>query len=299
MVKNFLKNMRTKIKIIICFAALVASFSFFSLVRAETLKIGFVTDWESGKQKKYEQKLPNKAKGYLKTAVNHYNKAFHPDLIVGGGDYILARGVKKKTAAKQLRQINTIFQKVKAPRLYCIGNHDLSELSEGEVQKNLGIAYNHSATDMNGMRTITMDTNEISPGEDEYGLMGRVSEEELSWLEEKLNTELPVIVFSHHSPIQTPEKTGWRTNMYGASELRGTLEKYGNVVAVFSGHSPVNYNVEVNGITYVIINNLTDEHAKGSFADITFEKTGNNISVAATQLGKKPATYNFSKIISD
>jgi hypothetical protein len=290
---------KTKSKIISSFFVLLASFAFFSIVSAETVKIGFVTDWEYGKQKKYEQKLPNKAKGYLKTVVNHYNKAFHPDLIVSGGDYILARSVKKKTATKQLRQINAVFQKVKAPRLYCIGNHDLSELSKGEVQKNLGISYNHSATDMNGVRIITMDTNEISSGEDEYGVTGRVSVEELTWLEEKLNTELPVIVFSHHSPIQTPEKTGWRTNMYDASEVRSVLEKYGNVAAVFSGHSPVNYSEKVNGINYVVINNLTDELAKGSFADITVEKTGNNVSVSAKQLGKKPATYDFSEELSN
>jgi hypothetical protein len=285
----------TKTKIVIYFFTLLASFAFFSLARAETLKLGFVTDWEYGKQKKYEQKLPNKAKGYLKTAVNHYNKVFHPDLIVGGGDYILARGVKKKTAAKQLRQINAVFQKVKASRLYCIGNHDLSELSKGEVQKNLGISYNHFATDMNGVRIITLDTNEISSDEDEYEVTGRVSDEELAWLEEKLDTDLPVIVFSHHSPVET----SGRANIYKDDELRGILEKYGNVVAVFSGHSPVNYNTEVNGINYVIINNLVDSKAKRSFADITVEKTENDVSVTATQLGKKPVTYNFSKLLAD
>jgi hypothetical protein len=285
----------TKTKIISSLFFLLASFAFFSFVNAETLKIGFVTDWEYGKQKKYDQKLPNKAKGYLKTAVNHFNKAFQPDLIVGGGDYILARGVKKKTAAKQLCQINAVFQKAKAPRLYCIGNHDLAKLSKGEVQKNLGISYNHSVTEMNGIRIITLDTNKISSEGDEYGVTGRVSEEELSWLEDELNTNLPVIVFSHHSPIET----NGRANIYEDDELRSILEKYGNVVAVFSGHSPVNYSTEVNGINYVIINNLVGSTAKGSFADITVEKTENNVSVTAIQLGKKPAAYIFSKIMSD
>jgi len=287
---------KTKIKIISIFAVMVASLAFFSFVRAETLKIGFVTDWEYGKQKKYEQKMPSKADNYLKSAVTHYNKSFLPDLVIGGGDYILSRGVSKKTAAKQLRQINKIFQKTKAPRLYCIGNHDLSELSKGEVRERLGIDYNHSSTDMNSIRVITLDTNAIGSGENEYGVTGRLSDGELEWLEERLDTEIPVIVFSHHSPIQTPEANGWRLNMYSATELRSTLEKYGNVVAVFSGHSPVNYSTEVNGIRYVIINNLVDSSAKNSFADITVEKTGNNVSVTVIQLGKKPENYNFSKL---
>ena len=113
--KNFLKHMKTK-KIVVGFSAILISFTFFSCVRAETLKIGFVTDWESGSQKKYDHKLPSKAASYLKSAVNHYNKIFHPDLVVGGGDYILNRGVNSKKAIKQMKTINNTFKKASASR---------------------------------------------------------------------------------------------------------------------------------------------------------------------------------------
>jgi hypothetical protein len=290
---------KTKIKIFISLFALIASFAFFSFARAQTLKIGFVTDWEYGTKKEYDHKLPKSAEKYLKTAVNHYNNVFQPDLIVGGGDYILSRGVSKKKAAKQLRHINSIFRRASATRRYCIGNHDLGHMSESAVKENLGIDYVHSSTDLNGVRVITLDTNEPDPREDgeEYSVTGRVSSEELVWLEEKLDTSLPVIVFSHHSPVQTQEKHSWRTNIYDAAEVRAVLEKYGNVVAVFSGHHAVNYKTEVNGISYVIINNLTDKNAKGSFADITAEKTESSVTVSVSQFGKKPATYNFSKAL--
>lgn len=293
--------LKIKTKIVLSILTALASLAFFSFVRAETLKIGFVTDWEYGTKKEFDHKLPKSAEKYLKTAVNHYNNVFQPDLVVGGGDYILSRGVSKKKAAKQMRHINNIFRKTSAPRLYCIGNHDLSHMSESAVKENLGIDYVHSATDIHGVRVITLDTNEPDPREDEeeYGVTGRVSDEELAWLEEKLNTSLPVIVFSHHGPVQTQEKHSWRTNIYNAVALRGILERYGNVVAVFSGHHAVNYKIEVNGISYVIINNLTDKSAKGSFADIIAEKTENNVSVSVSQFGKKPATYNFSKTLSE
>lgn len=290
----------TKTKIIAGFVALIASFAFFLFARAEVLKIGFVTDWEYGSKKKYGDKLPKKATSYLKSAVRHFNKAFHPDLAVGGGDYVLARGVSKKTAAKQMKKINKVFQKVDAPRLYCMGNHDLSTLSKGEVQKYLGIEYNHSVMDKNSIRVITLDTNSIGSGESGYGVTGRLPDGELEWLEENLDTELPVIVFSHQSPIATPESDGdWRTNIYNAENLRAALEKNDNVVAVFSGHTAVNYSTEINGINYVIINNLVDEKAKNSFADITVEKTGSEVFVTAAQLGKKPATYSFSRVLID
>lgn len=289
---------KIKIKIIFFAVILVFSLGFFSFVRAETLKIGFVTDWEYGTKKEYDHKLPRSAEKYLKTAVNHYNNVFRPDLVVGGGDYILSRGVSKKKAAKQLRHINSIFRRANATRLYCIGNHDLGHLSEAEVEKNLGIDYSRSSADLNGIRVITLDTNDPKTGEEgKYGVTGIVSDEEFAWLEEKLNTDLPVIVFSHHSPVQTLDGKILRTNIYDADETREILEKYGNVVAVFSGHHAVNYSTEVNGINYVIINNLTDKKAKGSFADITAEKTENSVSVSVSQLGKKPATYNFSKTL--
>jgi len=290
---------KTKTRIVGGFAMLLMSFAICSFAWAETLKIGFVTDWEYGSKKKYDHKLPKKATSYLKSAVRHFNKAFHPDLVVGGGDYVLARGDSKKTVVKQMKKINKVFQKADASRLYCMGNHDLSKLSKGEVQKYLGIDYNHSVMDKNGIRVITLDTNSVSSGESGYGVTGRLPDGELEWLEENLNTELPVIVFSHQSPISTPESNSWRMNIYDAEELRSVLEKNDNVVAVFSGHVAVNYSTERNGINYVIINNLTDEKAKNSFADITVEKRDDEVSVTATQLGKKPANYSFSRVLSD
>ena len=174
----------------------------------------------------------------------------------------------------------------------------MSNLSKEQVQQALGIDYDYSATDLNGIRIITLDTNNLSADEKKYGVTGRVSEEELTWLNGELDTEMPVIVFTHQSPVQTPENGNWRTNIYNANDLRGAFEKNGNVVAVFSGHVAVNYKTELNGINYVIVNNLSDVVAKNSFADITVEKNGKDVSVSVSQFGKKPASYNFSKTLS-
>ena len=302
-IPNLLKKRRiiqkTKNRIIPIVLLLLASFVFSSFVRAETLKIGFVTDWEYGKYKEFTHKLPSRAKKYLKRAVAHYNKKFKPDLVIGGGDYILGSGISKARAKKQLVDINKIFKRLSAPRRYCIGNHDLGKLSEEEVQASLGINYNHSVTDIRSIRVITLDTNELAPGEDEYKTSGRVSDKELAWLDEQLNTNLPVIVFSHHSPIQTPEAGSWRTNILKANDLRAVLEKYGNVVAIFSGHHAVNYSEERNGINYFIINNLTDSRARGSFADISVEmKENGEVEIYVVQYGKNPANYQVTKQIT-
>lgn len=283
--------------IIISFISVVSIIFPAVQARAETLKIGFVTDWEYGNKGKYTHKYPRRAIKYLNAAVDHFNVVFQPDLVVGGGDYILGSGVSKKTAERQLRSINGIFKRTNAPRLYCIGNHDLLQLSKEGVKKNLGIDYVHSATDIEGLRIITMDTNNLLPGQKKYHTTGMVSGEELAWLNGQLNTDLPVIVFSHHSPIETPQGKSWRTNILNASEVRSTLEKYGNVVAVFSGHHAVNYQTEENGIKYIIINNLTDEKARGTYADITIDASGEGaeVQMSVSQYGAKPASYNISK----
>jgi len=286
--------MKTKISFFVLI--FIFSMGIFSSARAETLKIGFVTDWEYGTKKEHDHKLPRSAEKYLKAVVRHYNKSFRPDFVIGGGDYILSRGVSAKKAAKQMRHINNVFRRVTAPRLYCIGNHDVSDLSKDEVQQNLGIDYLHSTTDVSGVRIITLDTNHPNSN-GKYSTTGIVSDEELAWLDEQLNTSLPIIVFSHHSPIQSLDGKIFRINIYSADRVRAVLEKYGNVVAVFSGHHAVNYSTEVNGINYVIINNLTDKKAKGSFANITAEKNGSNVAVHVVQFGKKEARYNFNRTI--
>jgi hypothetical protein len=284
-------------KYFFCVVIIVAACILFPLAsKAETLKIGFVTDWEYGSQKKYTHKLPSRAVSYITKAVNYFNSEFKPDLIVGGGDYVLGARIKKKTALRQLNFINQVFRRTEAPRLYCIGNHDLLKLTKEEVKQALGIDYSHSATDIGGVRIITLDTNNLVPGRKGYGATGRVSAEELAWLDLQLDTDLPVIVFSHHSPIETPEGKKLRTNIVASGELRGVLEKHNNVVAVFSGHHAINYLEEVNGIKYVIINNLSDIKAPGTFAAINIIKNEENeVSLHIDQFGKKPANHDFSK----
>jgi hypothetical protein len=279
---------------------IAAAYAFFpSISKAEVLKIGFVTDWEYGNQKKYTHKFPSKAILQLTKAVNYFNIEFQPDLIIGGGDYILGANIKKKTANRQLNFINQIFKKTEAPRLYCIGNHDLRKLSKEEVEGALGIDYSHYALDMKGFRIITLDTNSLVGNSRKYGATGRMSAEELAWLDLQLDTDLPVLVFSHHSPIDTPEGGRLRTNIVAPEELRRILEKRNNVVAVFSGHHAINYSKEVNGVNYVIINNLSDIKAIGSFAAINVIKNEKNeVVLSVNQLSKKPASYNFSKTLS-
>lgn len=278
-----------------CLLTIISSAIFAHPVKAEeNLKIGFITDWEYGKQKKISHKKPSTAKTNLKNATNFLNNTFHPDLAVGGGDYINSQNINSKQAKKDLKTISSIFKRTNTTKLYCFGNHDLSKLSKSDIQSILNQPEAHSVTDTKGFRIITLDTNQAQSGS--YEVEGRVSATEMTWLDEQLNTSLPVIIFSHHSPAPTPTAGGIRANMYRASEVRALLEKHDNVVAVFSGHTPVNDIQEINGIQYIIINNLTTKTAQGSFATIEINKNKSNlIDIQVAQHGAKHTSYHFQK----
>lgn len=279
----------------LCMLALLGAFP----ANAASLKLGFVTDWEYGSQKSVGHKLPSKAKTYLSSVVKYYNKTYKPDLVIGGGDYISSYSVSKSKAKKQLKSIVKTFRKTKAPRLYCIGNHDVRVLSKATVKKILKMKNPAQSVDTHGFRIITLDTNEPN-SKGKFDIAGRMSKGDLDWLDQKLTTSLPVIIFSHHSPIATPyEDGGNRMNIYDSSKVRAVLEKHDNVVAVFSGHHPINYSEERNGITYVIINDLSSKPSKGAFATINLDKNANDVvTLNVKQYGKKPASYLITKDLS-
>lgn len=262
-----------------------------------SLKVGFVTDWEYGEQSQVGHKLPDKGKIYLQSAVNYYNKTYKPDVVVGGGDYISSYDVNKKKARSQLSSILNIFQKVKAHRLYLIGNHDVRKLTKNDVKKSLKINYSRTYYDINGFRLVLLDTNHTN-SKGKYNTIGSLTADDLAWLDATLTTSLPVVVFSHHSPIHTPDGDTTRTNMSGAGEVRAVLERHDNIVAVFSGHHPINYHEQREGIDYIIINNLSAKASAKSFSTIDLSITGNQATAVVNQYGKKPAFYHITKSIN-
>ncbi|MBP9751742.1 MAG: metallophosphoesterase [Candidatus Moranbacteria bacterium] len=238
------------------------------------LKIGFVNDWEYGSRKRVNHKLTSQASVELRKAVDYLNNEFKPDLVVGGGDYIESSAVKKEKAKDQLREVNDIFKTLAAPRLYALGNHDMRSLTKAEVREILEMPDNHAVSDMGDWRIVVLDTNfnkeDGSDRSEKSYVTGYVSGAELSWLRQALDTDRPVIVFSHHSPLSVPDIAGtsWVRNITNEEALRSILEERGNVVAVVSGHNPRNYYEERNGIHYFVVDTLVNEPALGSFTTI-------------------------------
>ncbi len=265
------------------------------------LKIGFTNDWEYGPRKKLKHKLTAQAPTELQKAVDFFNNEYKPDIVIGGGDYIESSAIKKEDAKRELQEINGIFKGVQAPRLYALGNHDMRSLTKEEVRAVLEIPENHSFKDIGDWRVVVLDTNfnkeDDSDRAEKNYVTGYVSRAELEWLKNALDTERPVIVFSHHSPISVPRADGltWVINITNENDVRAALEERGNVVAVISGHNPQSYYEERNGIHYIIVDTMVHEDALGSFATIDLEylQFEKYAEVTVHQQGREPNQYSF------
>ena len=262
-----------------------------TVVTPSILKVGFVTDWEYGYRQRMKHKLTLQSLPALEAAVTYLNDTYHPDIVVGGGDYIESTGVKPERAREQLAKVDAIFQKLSAPRLYALGNHDLRSLSKADVREVLGLKENHAFRDIGDWRFVVLDTNFNEDGSDRDAkqyVTGFVNESELSWLASVLKTERPVLVFSHHSPVMSPNVDGiFAVNILNAVSVRKVLEEAGNVVGVVSGHSPYGYAEERNGIHYFVVDTLANEPVLGTFAtlDLRYAKETREAEILFRRVG--------------
>lgn len=264
-----------------------------------SLKIGFITDCEYGYRQRMKHKLTLQSLPALETAVTYLNDIYHPDIVVGGGDYIESTGVKPERAKEQLSKVNAVFQKLLAPRLYALGNHDLRSLMKADVREIFGIDENHTFRDIGDWRLIVLDTNFNEDGSDRGAkqyVTGFVSEAELAWLSSVLRTERPVLIFSHHSPVMSPNVDGiFAINIMNAAVVRRVLEESGNVVGVISGHSPYGYAEERNGIHYFVVDTLANEPVLGTFAtlDLRYAKETKEAEILFRRVGGNQRSFQI------
>ena len=301
---------RTIIIAVIALSAVLAAAAFV-LCRSQSardheepvrLKIGFSPDWEYGSRKRLAHKLTNQAPVELEKVVRYFNEEFHPDLVVGGGDYVESSGVKPETAKRQLREVNDIFKRLEAPRVYALGNHDMRSLSKEEVMEILEINSPHSVTDLSDFRVVVFDTNfnkaDDSPRSRQQYAEGYVSARELRWLEAAITTDRPTLVFSHHSPITAYNVDGaLARNIVNEDMVRAVLERHKNVVAMISGHTPRPQYQVVNGVHYLIGDTLVNEEGLGAFAAISLEyfPRSQRAALRFEHFGRRPVVYEVAK----
>ncbi len=269
-----------------------------NLETSSLLKIGFVTDWEYGDKQRLKQKMTSEAPIELRRVVRYFNSTFRPDLVVGGGDYIESSNAKPERAKEQLQEMNALYKEALAPRMYAFGDHDFRALTPAEVMAALEVTATHEYRDVGDWRIVIIDPNFNEANEHRSAkqyVFGHMSPDELAWLEAALETDRPVIVFSHYSPLPIPNSKGqYIESIDNASEVRAILERSKRVVAVFAGHNPMGYYEERNGIHYFVIDTLVNRKSMGSFATIEarYLPTDDYVHFFVRQYGMNKVEYS-------
>jgi len=273
------------------------------------LKVGFSTDWEYGSRKELKHKLPIQAVPELRKVVAYMNDVFQPDIVIGGGDYIESSTTKPEKAKAQLIEITDIFKEIRAPRYYALGNHDMRSLTKKEVINIIGSTDSHAIVDQGDWRLVIVDSNfnwgDQTDRNAENYIDGYLAHREQIWLDQALDTDRPVIVFSHHSPApvfsQSTSKTLPEDAMRFPEEMRLILERHPNVVASVAGHTPRPQYRELAGIHYFVADTLVNEEALGSFSTIEAKwyPDERRAEILFEHYGPRRETYRASKVLAE
>jgi len=174
------------------------------------------------------------------------------------GDFIDAADALE-TETQYLRTIHRQFSELPGNKHYVLGNHCVFSLTKGEFLKVVGQAQTYYAFDSRHHHYIVLDAC-YRDDEQPYGRRNfdwtnsYVPTEELKWLQHDLaKSDRPTIVFVHQR-LDVGDSYGVKN----AAAVRETLERSGQVRAVFQGHYHSNDHRDINGIHYVTLHAMVE-----------------------------------------
>ncbi|MFT5289146.1 MAG: Icc protein [Planctomycetota bacterium] len=141
-------------------------------------------------------------------------------------------------------------------RHHVIGNHDMDGgFSREQVVAYYGMPASYYSFDTKGLHCIVLDGND--PGGASGGYARFIGKEQLSWLRNDLEANpLPTIVFVHQ-PLDSSDGVDNRAEVRGVLESAKRMAGHPGVIAVFSGHSHVDYSRLIKNIYYTLINSAS------------------------------------------
>ncbi|MDY6770651.1 MAG: metallophosphoesterase [Candidatus Nanohaloarchaea archaeon] len=203
-----------------------------------SLRIGLINDIHYGFP---ENRDPDK---YLAPNIEEAVTAMNdddPDLVIGLGDFI-----EHDDAAAdrdKLRKLNDLLDGLDAPWYAIPGNHDIATLRPDTFLEGLAPANDRSffSIDSGDTRLVCLDTTHQD--DDLHPVAGRLGEEQRDWLDDQLDTDRRVLLFSHHL-LHYRDLTG---NFYFDDKpelaividkryVTKKIERHGSVAAVVSAH---------------------------------------------------------------
>jgi DNA repair exonuclease SbcCD nuclease subunit len=240
------------------------------------MKIAIVTDVHIGKyqtHKRIFRKNTRYSKKLLRKFVARMNRRYKPDVVIQCGDLI--EDIDQKHDQKNYAAGVGILSRLKNPVIHVIGNHDQRNLDETYLKRITGREHLYYFIDVHGIRLICLWTKQTFKTDNTLN-PPYLDEEQLTWLKTAVDTELPIIIFSHAS-LFPYEATG---NFWFARDVASTyIKNYQQFQAIIkdcklvlavNGHLHWNKIHHHDGVPYVTIQSLvenTSGKVKGSPAN--------------------------------
>lgn len=186
------------------------------------------------------------------------------DFAVDLGDRVIHKNPEQDRY--YLRGLREHFNALAVPYEPVMGNHDEWGMSRAENADILGADVNSRSKDIQGYHIIFWSPNVLG----QNGFVD-VRDEDLEWLRADLAaTDKPTILL-HHIPIDCQDAAEARManhpffTFYARShKIRQILEESGKVKLSICGHRHRNRIHEINGITYITQQSLTQKMARHS-----------------------------------
>lgn len=275
--------MKKRLFLLFGITILVVVFTFYQQKNSQGLKIGFLANWN------YDNQANKNIRDSLLKAVYHFNYIFRPDLVVAGGDYAQNQA--------SLEEILSIFEKIRATKLYVLGNQENQEnnLIKKKIKETSTNSDFYYSQIVKNIRIIILNSNQNNTEEN----LGLINEEQIKWLKKELQQPEPVLIFSHHSFLETPCKDDWQQNIANSDELQKLIKDYHKkIIAVFSQNETQDYIVKKSGVPYLAIGGFDNETTLGRFSEIIIKQdpeSENLIEIELKNQGKNSSTYKIKR----
>lgn len=203
-------------------------------------------------------------------------KDFQPDIVVLPGDIIQEETYEKDKG--HIREVRERLDGLECKVRFQGGNHDCINLDLDELEEEFQNEL-WGKEQVGGENLIFLDTSLPKDVP-----QGKVTEEQLEFLEEELQAVEDAIVFVHH-PLhyQDTQGTYWwhnrpeRALCMNKKDVNKVLSDNPKVKAVFNGHVHHNKHVRYQGVDHLNLNAFNKEisgsQVTGTYAEITVENS--------------------------
>lgn len=222
------------------------------------LRFGLLTDCHYADKPSSGKRYYQDSLGKMREAVSRFTSA-KAEFVVELGD-LIDSGSNVKEEIAYLQTMEKEFAKFKKDRHFVLGNHCVYNLTKEEFFDNCAAKKPHYAFDQGGFHFVVLDAcfreDGVAYGRQNYDWTdSNIPASQIEWLADDLKeTDKPTIAFIH----QRIDKDDVYA-VKNAPEVRETLERSGNVLGVFQGHTHQNDYNNIRGIHYCTLRAVVED----------------------------------------